>query len=48
MSIKQDVLNSLQQAEEIGGVKDTAEYCLLISELIVELSTRLQVALKNK
>lgn len=44
-TIKQNVLDAFQEAEEMGGVENHEEYALLIAELMAEFAKRLQSAM---
>lgn len=47
-SIKQNVMDAFQEAEELGGVDSTQEYATLIDEIVNELTKRKTIALLNK
>lgn len=42
--IKKNVLAAMQDAEEMGGVRDTADYLQLMQELHTEISDRMVCA----
>jgi len=42
--IKNKILRAMQNAEELGGVKDTREYIQLMMELQKEIADRIECA----
>lgn len=47
-SIKQNVMDAFQEAEEMSGVDSPEEYGILIDDIIKELIKRKTIALLNK